>query len=90
VEALIGKHHLQDSHSATGHIDGDYVIKKLGIKGPGIKFVLENSAIWRLLNQDKSAEDFEKVLHQNLKQFQDADYLRATNKNVLEESGFAW
>ena len=67
-------------------IDGDYVTKKLGIKGAGIRIVLDNAAIWKLLNQEKSVEEFEKDLMENLKAFQDPDYLKATSK-VLQSEG---
>lgn len=83
IEALIQKHHLEDSHLATGHIDGDYVIKVLGIKGASIRTILDNAAIWKLLNQSKSKEEFEKELTADLKKFQDPNYLQAVTKQSM-------
>jgi hypothetical protein len=52
----------------------------LGLKGAAIGTILDNGAIWRLLNQHKSKEEFIEELTKEPKKFQDVDYLRFVGK----------
>lgn len=45
-------------------IDGNFLIKK-GIKGPAVKFYLENATIWRVLNPEATKEEFVEYFEKN-------------------------
>lgn len=49
-------------------IDGTFLVKK-GIKGPAVKFYLENATIWRVLNPETSKEEFIEFFEKNLEFF---------------------